>query len=302
MLSSTVILSIKVTTSTSKDIMSEVENYLSQKKIVKPLTIFTPNPELVVYARENPWFRDLLNSGDINLPDGAGIIFASRILRTQNSELNDQKVRRISGVDFMLDLVKLAAGKHWKVAFIGGWKGAAELALNKLKQRYPGFEGWTEEPDVRLMIKDLRLKNLNKLPIHQSLIINHKSSPATEEYFNQLTKRIQDSGVRLIFVGLGAPKQELFIECIKYLELNSIKYQVSSVMENVKVTRDTPLLLMTVGGAFDMISGKTPRAPKFVRQLNLEWFWRLILEPKRIFRQLKLIKFIFLVIKTKFGI
>jgi N-acetylglucosaminyldiphosphoundecaprenol N-acetyl-beta-D-mannosaminyltransferase len=59
-----------------------------------------------------------------------------------------------------------------------------------------------------------------------------------------------------------------------------------------------PIVLMVVGGAFDMLSGKIQRAPTFMRSAKLEWLWRLILEPWRLGRQLRLIGFLWQVVRT----
>jgi N-acetylglucosaminyldiphosphoundecaprenol N-acetyl-beta-D-mannosaminyltransferase len=83
----------------------------------------------------------------------------------------------------------------------------------------------------------------------------------------------------VVFVALGAPKQEYFIE------------------QEAKITKG--VVYMAVGGSFDIISGKLQRAPAWMRSLGLEWLWRLILEPWRITRQLALIEFIWLVLRAK---
>ena len=85
----------------------------------------------------------------------------------------------------------------------------------------------------------------------------------------------------MIFVALGAPKQEYYIQKL-------------STIQNLR-----PTILMAVGGSFDIISGRLPRAPLWMRKTGLEWFWRLILEPWRLKRQLALVEFVFLVLKEK---
>lgn len=84
----------------------------------------------------------------------------------------------------------------------------------------------------------------------------------------------------ILFIGLGSPKQEEFIVNNK------------SKLKSVKI-------LMPVGGSFDVISNNLKRAPKWIIKINLEWLYRLIKQPKRIFRQVKLLKFIFLCINNK---
>jgi N-acetylglucosaminyldiphosphoundecaprenol N-acetyl-beta-D-mannosaminyltransferase len=86
----------------------------------------------------------------------------------------------------------------------------------------------------------------------------------------------------VLFVGFGFPKQEQWI----YDHLDALPVRV----------------LMTVGGSFDIVSGSLRRAPSFMRNVGLEWLWRLIIQPWRWKRQLKLLEFIFLVFKERIGL
>lgn len=100
-----------------------------------------------------------------------------------------------------------------------------------------------------------------------------------EDSLKNLPAGRQGKKVDILFVAFGSPKQENWIK------------------DNLK---DLPVkVAIGVGGAFDFISGKTPRAPKFLRNLGLEWLFRLFIQPWRIKRQLSLIKFVYLVIKQK---
>lgn len=91
---------------------------------------------------------------------------------------------------------------------------------------------------------------------------------------------INSSKADILFVALGSPKQEQFI-------INNM-----DKLKNIKI-------FMPVGGSFDVISKVKKRAPSWIIKLNLEWLYRLFQEPKRFFRQLKLVKFIYLVIKNR---
>ena len=93
-------------------------------------------------------------------------------------------------------------------------------------------------------------------------------------------EKIKNSNPDIVFVALGSPKQEEFI-------LNN-KHK----LKNVKI-------FMPVGGSFDVISKSLKRAPNWIIKINLEWLYRLIKQPMRFFRQIKLVKFIFLVIIEK---
>lgn len=88
--------------------------------------------------------------------------------------------------------------------------------------------------------------------------------------------------VDVLFVALGSPKQELFI----YKNLQSLPGRV----------------IIGVGGAFDFISGKIPRAPKILQDLGLEWLFRLVIQPWRIKRQMSLVRFLYLIFKEKLGL
>ena len=90
----------------------------------------------------------------------------------------------------------------------------------------------------------------------------------------KIIELINKSKADIIFVALGSPQQEEWI--------------------NANMDKLCPKVFQGVGGAFDVISGKTKRAPKWIQKIGLEWFYRLIKEPKRIFRQIKLLKFLFL--------
>lgn len=98
-------------------------------------------------------------------------------------------------------------------------------------------------------------------------------------YFERLGRRILREGTRIVFVAFGPPKQEYFIE------------RLSKEVHGV--------VLMVVGGSFDILSGRLHRAPVIMRRFGLEWLWRLILEPWRIKRQLALVEFVWLVILSR---
>jgi N-acetylglucosaminyldiphosphoundecaprenol N-acetyl-beta-D-mannosaminyltransferase len=158
------------------------------------------------------------------------------------------KRTRISGVELMEALIELAAKQGFPVALIGGREGVALKALECLKTRFSELSGWAIEPE--------------------------------EKTIEEIAIKIVAEKVRIVFVGLGAPKQELFIEKVK------------CQMSNVK----SPLVFMSVGGSFDIISGRTPRAPHAIQAVHLEWLWRLVLEPWRFRRQLRLLQFFRLVL------
>ncbi|OGG23881.1 hypothetical protein A3A79_01615 [Candidatus Gottesmanbacteria bacterium RIFCSPLOWO2_01_FULL_43_11b] len=216
------ILGISITKNKKNEILEYIEKYL-RSKAKKPLIIVTPNPEQVVFAQKNKRFADILNRADLSLPDGIGIALTLGI-------------QRIAGVEFMEDVVEMAAKWGYRIGLIGGKGRVAVEALECLQKKYPGLTG---------SVGDIRK-------------------------------------AKIVFVALGAPKQEYFIE-----ELTTNNLQPASPAGRLT----TPLILMAVGGSFDIIAGHIPRAPLFIRLIGFEWAWRLFREPWRWKRQLALFEF-----------
>lgn len=202
----------------------------------KKIFIVTPNPELLVIANDDKKYKKVLNSANLALPDGMGIILASKILGVSLKE-------RITGVGLLESICRRVAKRPITVGFLGGGPKIAEKTAECLKKRFFGL----------------------KIGFFGSKVSN----------FRQL------EGTDVLFVAFGSPKQEFWIaQNLKKLPVR---------------------LVVGVGGAFDFVSGKVPRAPKLVQSLGLEWLFRLIIQPWRIKRQLAIVKFIFLVLKEKFA-
>lgn len=202
--------------------LGKAERFLNSGKIN---FIATPNPEIILAAKKDDEFRKILNSADLALADGVGLIFASRFLKTPLKQ-------RISGVDFTLALCGLAEKKEKTVFLLGGGEGVAEKTGQELKKLFP------------------RLK------------ISGTAGGTKADNFPPRNVRAD-----ILFAAFGAPKQE------KWIFANLTALESSGVK-----------IALGVGGAVDIISGRLPRAPLFLRRIGLEWLWRLILEPRRLKR------------------
>jgi N-acetylglucosaminyldiphosphoundecaprenol N-acetyl-beta-D-mannosaminyltransferase len=126
--------------------MGEVLRKISQRITKgKKTVIFTPNPEFLVFAKENPWFRQILNSADILLPDGIGLIWAAKLL--------GKTLRyRVAGADLVEELLSLASERGWRVGIIGARGGVAserKRQLEILRKKYRGAKIFSleETPD-----------------------------------------------------------------------------------------------------------------------------------------------------------
>ena len=207
----------------------------------EPGRVVTPNAEIVYEATKNPELRALLCDTELVLPDGAGVILASKILKTPLKE-------KVAGIDFGTNLMRRAANSGKRVFLLGGKPGVAEAAAERLQATIPGLQ----------------------------ICGTHDGYFSDEE---SVVAEINEMQPDLLLVCLGAPKQERFMADHKN------ELQVG--------------LMAGLGGSLDGFAGKVQRAPQWMIRCNLEWFYRLIKEPWRLRRQMRLPKFLFAVIKKR---
>ena len=286
------ILGVSVTTSSRQDILSYVKQKLSATGAAQSIIrIVTPNPEQIVLAQTNEEFRKVLNEAEIALPDGVGVVWAMKKVSNVSTyqrvkrvnKVADTFLSRISGVDFMVDLCRVAAEKNKRVLFYGGRNGASRQALVALKQQIPNLDGIAEdgaEISEGCTNDDLRMTNKKNNTVHNSYFVNHNSNE--EDSIKHLVQVIRGRNIQVVFIGLGAPKQE---------------FVISSLRRRLKDPIGKGMVLMSVGGSFDMLAGNVKRAPKVVQTMGFEWLYRLIQEPWRWRRQLSLLQFFWLVVK-----
>jgi len=236
------ILDVRIDTITEEEALNKVAKFLNEDR---GHTIFTPNPEMIMEAQEDSYFREILNTSSLNLCDGKGLQFSCRLLFTKQQLQKYQYFKRVAGIDFMMSICKYAQKEDFSVYLLGsGDKVVIIKAVDKLKQLYPKLNIAGYHPG----------SNVESFPNKKLKYI----SDDNEKVITDITQASPD----ILFVGFGHGKQEKWIhENIKYLP--SVK------------------LAMGVGGSFDIISGKLKRAPLFLRKLSLEWLWRLLQEPKR---------------------
>lgn len=192
--------------------------------------VVTPNPEIVETCRENEKAREAVNAASLVLPDGIGIIYGARILKTPLRE-------RVPGIEFGTAMIEHCAKTGKSVYLLGAKPGVAEMAAENLKARFEG------------------------------LII----AGTGDGYFKDdaaAAEKIRESGAAMALICLGAPKQELFMR--RFGEATGAH------------------LLMGLGGSLDVFAGVAQRAPKFFCDHNLEWFYRLVKQPSRFGRMMRL--------------
>lgn len=235
------ILNTNVSVLTFDEAISTLKGYLSTNE---NHIIVTPNPEMIVLAKDDENFRNILNSASLCTADGIGVVLASKLTKTPIPE-------RVCGFDMTESLIKSYKETNASFYILGAGKGVPEKAVKNLKEQYPG---------------------INILGCHDGYFDETEEKAIVEE--------ISALKPDILILGLGMKKQENF--AFKYKDALSTK------------------ITLCVGGTIDVLSGNVNRAPDIFIKLNLEWFYRLITNPKRFFRMLNLPYFVILVLLDKF--
>lgn len=227
------ILGVYVDTVTIKQAADRIMRFFEEDKLHK---VYTPNSEILMVAHKDEDFKALLNDAELLTADGIGVVYAAKMLGRPISE-------RAAGYDIACDVLERIKGTSHSVFLFGGKPGVAETAKEKLEEKYPG-----------LKIAGMR---------------NGYFKPEEEP---EIVSEINASGADLLFVCLGAPKQE------QWLARNA------AGLKGVRVA-------MGIGGSLDVFAGTVLRAPDWYCRHGLEWFYRLKKEPWRAKRMLALPKF-----------
>lgn len=232
------ILGFNVSTYDSQELLDNIfEDYSNNEQ----LFIVNVNPEIAVTNYKNQEFKERLNEQKYQIPDGSGIVWASKKKKGGIRE-------RITGIDLMMKICEKSQEFSSKIYLYGGAEGIADRTKKELEKQFPKIK-----------------------------MVGESNGYQDEKV---VLEKLRNTPIDILFVGLGSPKQEKFI--LEYKE----------ELKNIKI-------LMPVGGSFDVISKAKKRAPKWMQKCNLEWLYRLFQEPKRIFRQFKLVKFMSLVLREK---
>ncbi len=190
------------------------------------------NVDAVVTSLKDPGFRRIQNQADLVLPDGMPLAWGARLLGFGPQ-------RRVRGPDLMLALCQRSLAGGYSHFFYGGREGVPERLARKLVSRFPG----------------LRVAGCFSPPFR----------PLTPEEDEQVVATINASGADILWVGLGAPKQERWM---------------ASHRGRVKVP-----VMVGVGAAFDFHSGTVKEAPRWMQRSGLEWLFRLSREPGRLWQR-----------------
>lgn len=208
------------------------------------VNIISGNPEILFNGMNDKVLKKSFNDEEaLIIPDGVGTVIASKLLGNPVQE-------KIAGIDVVKEVIIKADKEKKSVYFIGAKEEVVEKCVENVQKDYPNLK-----------------------------IAGYHNGYFDMNDCDEIIKNIQDSKPWAIFVAMGSPRQEIFIDKIKDIE-------------DIKI-------FMGVGGVFDIFAGNLKRAPKWMISLGLEWLYRVVKEPFRIKRLISIPKFLLLVLKNK---
>jgi N-acetylglucosaminyldiphosphoundecaprenol N-acetyl-beta-D-mannosaminyltransferase len=186
---------------------------------------------MVMEGYDDRNFQRIVNEADLVTPDGMPLVWGLRLLGVASAT-------RVYGPDLLPAVCQEAAERSVPVGFYGGTPEVLERMVAEVRRRWPSLPiGYTSSPPFRRL---------------------------TPDEDAEVVARINESGVRLLFVGLGCPKQERWM---------------------AEHRGRAAVVMVGVGAAFDFLAGAKQQAPRFLQRAGLEWLFRLATEPARLWRR-----------------
>lgn len=190
------------------------------------------NVHSVMEAFRDPTLRQVMNGSGLTTPDGMPLVWLLK-------HAGHHRASRVYGPDLMLDVCQRSLETGWRHYFLGGADGVADAMAARLQARFPGLQvAGTLSPPFR---------------------------PLSRDEDEELVRTVNRASADIVWVGLGAPKQERW-------------------MAEHRAALDAPVLV-GVGAAFDFHAGTVRQAPAALQRAGLEWAYRLVKEPRRLWRR-----------------
>lgn len=220
------VLGVGISTITMDDALSQISTWIDQaeKHYVSVCTVHT-----VMECQNNPAMRQAVNGASMATPDGMPLVWLGQAA-------GKQPVSRVYGPDLMLALCELSVQKGYTHFLYGGAEGVPEKLSQALHKKHPGLK-----------------------------VVGAYSPPfrtLTDVEDQQIVDQINQVNPDIIWVGLGTPKQDLWM---------------ASHRESLNAA-----VIIAVGAAFDFHAGLKKQAPGWMQRNGLEWFFRLLSEPRRL--------------------
>ncbi|MCG3157851.1 MAG: N-acetylglucosaminyldiphosphoundecaprenol N-acetyl-beta-D-mannosaminyltransferase [bacterium] len=224
------ILGISVDRVGMAETLARVEQFITERK---PRLVITPNVDHLIKTRKDREFKRIYDKADLAVPDGVPLLWAARFLGTP-------LVERVNGTDLFEALCGRAAERGYKVFFLGAAPGVAAKAAAVLRQRHPKLQvAGTYSPPFDFF-----------------------SDFAENQQIENMIRAAQPD---ILFVGLGAPKQEKWIH--RHIARLGVPVSIG------------------IGASFEYVAGLTRRAPRWMQRTGLEWLHRVLESPGRYWRR-----------------
>ncbi|WP_010246422.1 WecB/TagA/CpsF family glycosyltransferase [Acetivibrio cellulolyticus] len=224
------LLGIQINNMTAQEIIAHVDMCVERRT---PCQIVGVNVDQALRVIENEYSKKIFREAELVFTDGKPILWMAKRLKREI-------VEKVSGPDLMLLLCEQAARKGHKIFLLGAGPGVAAQAALNLERAYPGLQ-----------------------------VVGTYSPPFGFEKdaaeMNKINTMLLESGADQLYVGMGSPKQDIFIY------ENMDKYQIP--------------VSFSMGAALDFIGESFKRAPKWMSDMGLEWFHRFLQDPKRMYKR-----------------
>ena len=222
------ILSARIDPTSYQDASARIVAWVAERK---PRYICVANVHVVNETLDDPAMREIVNAADLVTPDGMPLVW---LLRWRGVP----EATRVYGPTLTLFVCEAAAAAGIPVGFYGGTSSANRGIVAETQRRFPRLKvAYAHSPPFR---------------------------PLTPEEDERDVRRIVDSGARILFVGLGCPKQE------KWMARHRDRL---------------PLVQLGVGAAFAFHAGEVRQAPAWIQRIGMEWAFRLAMEPRRLWKR-----------------
>lgn len=223
------VLGVTVDAVAMPQVIAQLETWIADRERTRYVT-FT-NVHAVMQARSDASFKRVLEEADMVCPDGRPLVWVGG--------QSGANVDQVCGPDLMVEFMRTTQTKPYSHFFYGGSPAVVEKLARELTWKFP----------------DIKIAGLYSPPFR----------PLTVAEEAAVVKMINDAAPDLVWVGLGCPKQEKWMQEFR----NHLKTAV----------------LLGVGQAFDIHAGTLRQAPRWAREHGFEWLFRLCLEPRRLWRR-----------------
>jgi N-acetylglucosaminyldiphosphoundecaprenol N-acetyl-beta-D-mannosaminyltransferase len=225
-----VVLGVPVSAVQIPGVVDRIEEWIARREACRYIAVTGMHG--VMLAQHDPGYLGVLSDAAMVVPDGMPLVWAGR-------RLGFDLPRRVYGPELMETFCARTRSKGYRHFFYGAKPGVADELARRLAERYPG----------------LQVAGVCSPPFR----------PLTDEEDRSIVRAIEDSKADIVWVGLGAPKQEVWMH----------QHQ----------GRLSAPVLVGVGAAFDFHAGRVPSAPEWMREHGFEWAFRLALEPRRLWKR-----------------